>query len=478
MEYGRLEDDGAPSRNVFDSTTFVSSIYQPSTKDLSVLDHERDYPDNFLEWKQAILDISWELGGGVLTSITAWRDSMQQVGFDGSGTGISIVDIDEKTFGAQDQVSQELRYAVDISDRVNITSGVYYFNQNLQSALGLSFFGGSPTWGDSIIDHRTYAVFTQSDIKLSNRFVLTLGGRYTIEKKDARMALRDGIDCEGFQTNCNYSFNDSEEWSAFSHRINLQWIINDNAQAYLSWNRGFRGGGYNAESTANPGPYEPETVDAYEVGLKTELFDSRVRANLAIFWNQYKDLQRNVFPPQDPDSDVTPGQEILNAAEVQIAGFEAEINVLVTEHFTLSGSLGLVDSEFDSFDGLDVNSDGSPDPELAKDLKLIRTPDYTYSFSGVYERDFSFGGLALRVDYSFTDERPGNDQNTVFLDEHNELNASATYYAPDRKFSLSAFGKNLTNDIDASWASNVGGFMTVVYPNAPRTWGVEVNYEF
>ncbi len=485
-EYGKLDAGMPPVRNLLDpGTDYSQFIYTPPSDDLRELDQDLSGP-NTNEWWHAISEVNWDVGPGQLTSVTGYREMEMVTTIDIDGSPSFGVVHYIPSFYEQDQFNQEIRYAVDIGDRFNLTTGLYYFDQSYQDHWGVDVFGGL-NLRHSFNNHDTYGLFAQGEVALAEEWVLTLGGRYSKESKDIRVATAAGGGCELDpsdplkRTNCNYDFEDSESWKNFSPKVGLQWVINDTSQAYASWSKGFKSGGYNNEGDepAAVGPYDEETVEAWEIGLKSDLLDGKLRMNLAAFFNDYTDMQRFVFSTL-PGFDGEPPKAISaikNAGSAEVMGFEAELTYLATEHLTLSGNLGLMSNDIKEFNGLDVDGDSVPDPELAKETELVEIPEVTYNLAFAYEIPLSVGDLSIRGDYAYTGKRPGNNDNTLFLDPRRSLNLSTTFTTNDGHYRISVFGKNVLDDVSLESGSS-GSFITTGNPNKPRTWGVELKYTF
>ncbi len=485
-EYGERDGDQTPVRNLYEG---FYSLFTPPSDDLRVLDH--DLPGHFYqEWWHTIAEANWNVGPGVLTSVTGYREVELETSIDIDGTSSFGVIPNFPSAGVihygpafyeQEQFSQEIRYAMDIGERFNLTTGLFYFDQSYESHRILNIFGNIDR-GHSFNDHDTYAVFAQGDVRLTEDWVLTLGGRYSKENKDIRNATYEG-GCEqdpsdvSRNINCNYDFEDSEGWENFSPKVGLQWLINDTTQAYASWTKGFKSGGYvdDANVPAEVGPYDEETVEAYEIGLKTDLLDGKLRMNLAAFFNDYTDMQRFVISTILVDGEPENIKSVLNVGGAQVMGFEAEVTWLATERLTLSGNLGLMSNDIKEFNGLDVDHDGIPDPELAKDVELANVPEVIYNLAVAYDIPLSIGEFSVRSDYTYTGKRPGDDDNALFLDPYRSLNLSATLATHDGHYRLSLFGKNVLDDVSLESGAK-SSFTATGNPNKPRTWGIEFTY--
>ena len=252
-----------------------------------------------------------------------------------------------------DQFSQELRLASNTDGPLTYVVGAYYMTQEYDIATGQ--FGtvfGSPTAGSTIYTQQkadSWAVFGQADYEVLPGLTVTAGGRYSKEEKTFTTQPLFYPNAETFEA----SFDD------FSPKVGVSYKWSDTLMTYAQYSRGFRAGGFNgrAGSFLAVGPYDSETVDSYEVGVKSDLFDRRLRLNAAVFTSDYQDMQQSV-------QQLIPGTLInqtlvANVGAATISGFEAEATALLTDVFTISASVGYLDASYDEFmadlgDGLGV----------------------------------------------------------------------------------------------------------------------------
>lgn len=427
-----------------------------------------------IEWEQLVLEANWMLGDGVLTSITGYRDVDFGTPFaDADGTPVEVfrngVSVD------QDQISQELRYASTAFDeRMEYTLGIYYFQQTIEQRENRSVLGGlNVSNTDGRVDNESYAAFVNGTWFINDALSLTGGLRYTYEEKDVLIATGDG--CNFDFTLCDYGTDEATDWNNLSPKLGINWELNDKTFLYASYARGFRSGGYNlrvASASVDPGPYDEETVDSFELGLKTDLLDSKARANVALFYAQYDDLQRVVLDP------VSLLQSTRNAAAATVQGAEAEFTYRPLDALLVTAAVGYTDASYDEYNGLDVTGDGEPDPGLARNLKLVRAPEWTYALSASYDVDLRGSGyLNFRAAYSYTDEIPVNDINSFFHEDYGLFDASVSWYSESEALKVALWGKNLTDERRIETGAFVSIF-SYEFLTEPRTYGVEISYQF
>ncbi|MHC4269811.1 MAG: TonB-dependent receptor [Planctomycetota bacterium] len=468
-EFSKFDGDGVAVRLLEDK---VFSTPPPSS--------DRDLmtdlmPDNDYHYEQVVVDINWDIGPGKLTSISGWRQITLNEEVDADGTGNSIFHIHD-TRVEQDQFSEELRYAVAPNDRMQLTTGLSFFTQNITLESVRDILGGTiQTAMRSKMDHNAaLGIFSQAEIDVFETLTLTLGGRYTYEDKKAYVASFGGdvsLDLNSY----TYDFVDDDNWNFISGHAGLSWRASEHALLYSSWTRSFRSGGYNLRNAlpASPGPYDEEKVNAFEIGLKADWLEGRLRTNLAGFYNIYSDLQRTVLTPL-----LT--QEKLNAADATIAGFEAELSFMPTQYLQLDASLGYVDAEYDEYEGLDVDGDGIPDPDLAEDLDFAFVPEWTAYLGGVCHVPLPWrlgGNLELRASASYTDRYALTEKNQLFQGSYTLVNASASYVSPNEKFKFSVFGRNLLDKHYSNFGASSSLF-DMEYAQPGATGGIALSFEF
>ncbi len=419
-----------------------------------------------------VVEANWRLGPGKLTSISGWRNYDSRTDLDVDGSGQFLFHSKIKT--DQEQYSQELRYAADLTDAFNLTTGVYVFSQDLDYKENRRLFNDTLTsGGGGTQDHTAWAVFAQGGYALTNAINLTAGTRYTWEDKEVQVAnffTPPPNTCTANFNPCPFTFKDSHTWDFVSGHAGLDWHPQDTLLLYGKWDRSFRSGGYNIRTsgTGIPGPYDEEKVNAFEAGLKADWFDGRLRTNLAGFYNKYKGLQRQVLTPAPTGTVIT----IDNAADAHIVGGELELTALPLDTLELNGSVGYAKGTYDEFDNLPGFT-----PSQAEDLDFPQ-PEWT-AFAGArygipWQPPFG-GAFTVQATVSYTDARP-NVTNTTEADSYTLFDAAVIYNPPIPGLTVSLFGRNLLDDTYTN-GTIVFPFATTENGRAPgRRWGVEFMY--
>jgi iron complex outermembrane receptor protein len=419
-----------------------------------------------------------------LTSITGYRTSDESVRQDFDSTSINFFD----TLRVQEykQFSQEFRAAGDITDRANFVAGVYYFYSNY-TLDQTTFFGpflqgaGLPAQGGNRVDHtsRSMAIFGDVQWQLTDALRITFGGRYNWDDKNyINDFLKTGLP--------EFTARPSASWQEFQPRASIDYKFGDGNMVYFAFARGYRAGGFNGRGqtdfSANT-PYDPETVNSYEGGVKTSWFDNRLTANLAGFITKYDDKQEEVVRPAPPPA----GQETIvdNAATATITGIELELRAAPLDSVNLYGSLGWLDARYDEFDtiinGVVVD---------ISDRELRRTPDLSASVGGDWTIPLGEAELVFAGSYRYLAELqttivgapndPTMNDPRGLADARHILDASATVFfnVRDVRLRASIFGRNITDDKGLSAALPVAGLFTFGAGRPRRTFGGEIGFEF
>jgi iron complex outermembrane receptor protein len=271
----------------------------------------------------------------------------------------------------------------------------------------------------------------------------------------------------------------TDAWENFTPKLGFEWQAGGDIFVYGQWARGVRSGGYNlrnVSSALSPGPYDPELQDSFELGLKSDWFDKRLRANATMFYNSIRSMQRDVFVA-DPTALVT--QVTRNTADATIKGFELEFAAVVADGWVLSANAGYLDGKYEKilFD-LDGGGIGASDLRLA----IPRLTPWSYALGVTYTHNFE-GDLTLRfrTDYGYRSAAAATDSNATFLLPIEDLSASVSLTLPGNHWTCSLYARNLLDKLSIgvntpSPASLGGGFYRTL--NEGRVVGVEATFTY
>lgn len=445
-----------------------------------------DYPNYTAQDTYGVsLEINWKQPDYTVTSITGYRWVDENINADLDAENAANFN----TTRIQDhkQFTQELRFTSQWSERYDFVAGLYYFRSEYDAFQTLQLLTdwvpcgvlpgpfatlGCEQIGSSAQTTNSYAAYIQGNITLAQDLRLTVGGRYTYEKKDFFIAPLT------FPAGGSGMTDGKKSWEEFTPRVGLDYQATANLFLFASYATGFKSGGFNgrAATVTSIGPYSPETVDAFEVGLKSEWLDRRVRFNATAFYNDYSDLQVEIVRAAVGGS----GQETVveNAASATTYGLELEAIAIPVEGLQLSGNLGLLHAKYDDFDadlgmGLGVTNNSH--------LKLRRAPKVVFGLGAVYEHAVgNYGSLIFNANYRWQDDLHTTTQNFDIghRREVGILDGSITFENIDRTWTISVFGRNLTDEFYISDGIAIGELASLQSLSMPRQWGVRLDVRF
>ena len=440
------------------------------------------------------LQVDWEIADvGTLTSITGWRGHNEIVNQDFDATGANFFStVRSQTY---DQASQEFRLASEQFGNFQFVAGLYFWwaRYNLDqstSYISSILVPGTPESTNLVQqtsqDTYSFAPFFQADYAITDWLTATAGLRYTWEEKDLTRYQIDVELAPGVLIPNTSSPPLAKNWYAFTPSAGLDARITDQALTYFLYSRGFKSGGWNGRATSASalGPYDPETVESFELGLKSDWLDGMVRANVALFWNIYDDKQEEIVVPA-PDSPL--GQQTLveNASAARTRGVELELTIYPFEGLSIHQSFGYLNAEFtegEFFIPASATSESFTQP--FSELDLRRAPPFQYGVFVDYTRQIGSGTGLFHIDWRWVD-----DYETTFLNfdfgetpAHGLLNAAVSYTWPagpdGMEWKAMAFGRNITNETYISSALEVGGLFAFGAINPPSTWGLEIGFSY
>jgi len=449
--------------------------YTPANKKWGVNLGTPGYTD--IKGFHIIGELSQEIGTGTLTAIGAYRkvsyDSTLNVG----GDPFDVLIFPDGEEDAK-QSSLEARYNITVADRFDLMVGAFYFN--LKEDVFEKRLTRLPTstlrrytvniWDQDI---KSWAAFANVDFHITPELTASAGVRYSKDTK--RMHVQPLTNCPGQSyDSCVLDFiNAKKSWDDVSPRFVVNYKVQPNIMLYASYSRGYRAGNFNARAPSRGGaatPANPETVASYEVGVKSDLLDNKLRFNLGYFRQKYDDIQRLV---QFAIPGESPAQQLFNAAKATIQGIELETAFAPVRGLRFDGSLGYTDAKYDSFNNLT----GLPAGVDATSLRFDRVPKWTAYVGGSYEYDLADdSSLSFRTGYTWRSHVYTDVLNTPILEQkaYGLWDANISYERD--RWSVSLFGRNLANTEYAEIKSPNIGYNA--FGGMPRYYGVEFGVRF
>ena len=450
------------------------------------------------------LTLTADLGAATLKSITAYRDLAWADGLDLDGSPLPVAFTQRIT--DYHAFSQELQLTGELADgRLNYVLGAFYFDEKAETLNPQTYFGGGvDLQSDYGSNTKALALYAQLDYKFTDALKVSLGGRYTHEKKDVRRFFRVNFDAGSgifsplVVANLPYGAIPEAKYNNFSPAATLAWEASDNINVYARFAQGFKSGGFNGETNvfAAPtagcpsgatelcNPYRPEKVDSYEVGIKTKLADGRVIFNFAAFRDEHKDMQLSVFTATTGAASI-----IRNAAGARIQGLEFETVLRPVDGLTINGSLAILDPKYKSF--IDGGVDVSNNRAFPHAPKTTASVGFDWAvLSGDWGKLNLYGDLNyVSKYYTFpyplvTPTRSDQNANSSQSKGRTIVNLRASLAdipLGGVKAEISGFVRNLTKEADPSnfidFGPGFGGILLGYFPE-PRTFGVTVGVKF
>ncbi len=482
--------------------------------------------------------VNWELGEihGVdvdFRSLTGWRHQNSRIRFDIDNTAVDFLDrrltggpeeIDGEPI-RQTQINQELQFnATAWDDRISLVTGLFLFWEEssersvqdaglVDNALGFERI----TRIDFDFDNWTVALFGQGTVDVTDWLSLTGGIRWTEDKKGARRREFDlvndsqlypieGLPGDGTGRRVFTSWTPMASLRLIAPDDFLDETPFDHLMSYFTYSRGFKGGGFNATPSGRVMPednilesFEPETLDNFEIGMKSRSFDNRLSLSLALFWGIYDDIQVTSSQSQGVDEVGLPiiARVVRNAAEAEIGGVELEAVLRPIDDLVLSGNVGYTHTEFKDYgkgctptsvdqdcpisdlNGLQIDRSGQSFVGTPA-LQTFVSAQYTFDIDT--DNEILYGSLTPLIQWTYSSSYRllGQEVAEGRQSGYNLINARLAYNFWDERATVAAWGKNLT---DEAYFDSIQGFGDSFgnvnrYYREPRTYGGEISYKF
>ncbi|MBO9710144.1 MAG: TonB-dependent receptor [Caulobacter sp.] len=442
-------------------------------------------------------------------SITASRKGHTDTVIDFDGTPLPTLDVpatyDDRSF------SQELQ-AVYSDEVVQGVFGLYYMNSQASGEFDtiagnvLPALGGVAIADGGKVNTQSFAAFFDVSANFTDRFKVSLGARATRDHKRAnvfrltylgavRTPFQGGPQRAPFATNTNYSA--EKTFEQFTPRVSASYELTDDLNTYVSYSKGYKSGGWDMRGDKSLTPqtdlgYQPETVNAYEIGLKGNLFDRRVSFATAAFLSKYRNQQvtTQVAVPSGIASSVD------NAGRSTLYGVEFEGSARFTANLTGNLALGYIHAKYDQFNRFVPG--GAPNPlnpsqtipaggqivNVADLYGFQNTPEWTGNVSLTWRGDVAGGELVVTPMVSYRDSYQQFEQPLPLLDQKafTLVDLTASWAPASGRYKLSVQGKNLTDERYRTGGYNFG---TPTYNNSvigfygpPRTYSASIEVKF
>lgn len=441
--------------------------------------------DNYDVWGIAAvakLDITPDIS---IKSITAYRDVKGFAGRDGDSSPFDV--LSTTSFDDNNQFSQEFQLTgSSLEDRLQWTFGLYYMHQEMENRVIAKLWDGLVTTSLPIdfnarslstLDGDSYAIFGQGTLDVTPELHITVGGRYSMEKRDfdtrwffleqPREFTCPGVDVTGELIDCESTDN------VFTPTATIAYDVGSDVMLYASYSEGFKVGGWTPRlfSQQSLKRFEPEKLKSYEIGAKASLLDGRGTFNIAVFQSDYSNLQ---LTSVQADSTGAPQPVVENAGSARIRGAEVDMAFRLDSGTSFTGGLTYLDGEYRQLD---------PGVSFPITARLPETPKL--SLNGSIEQSFDMnngGNLKARVDASYrskTYKDPGNAE-VIAQKPFTLVNARLAYTSPNERVELAIFGTNLLDEIYITSGLDIVSTFSFyeAYFGRPREFGAELTVNF
>ena len=430
------------------------------------------------------LNLSFGLGEKwTLKSISAYRKQEWTGARDADNTPLTILHTEYDVTG--DQLSQEFQLTYESDFAVGVL-GAYYFEQTSEDIA--TIYLNPPPPGvqrdsdNNEVDNASWAAFTQWTFNFTEKYALTVGGRYTEDRKGSYPDQFDYATPTVKQVPVRWY---NETFSSFtpSASFTVQW--SDDAMTYLSYSEGYKGGGWNSHFNAVLTPaqqdalqlFDQEDAQTLEIGAKFDIGDS-LRLNMAVFASDYTNMQLTYRGPAP--NGVAPF--ITNAGETSIDGAEVEITWAPNDAWRIDGSAGYLDATIDTLTNIPL---AVLPPGLVEGNFLPYAPEWQVHLGISYEGQIGGITIAPRVDTSYQTTTYFDATNTPEisqLDDVTTVNASVSFGRGEDSAWKVILGLNNATDELYPVAGNSSlttgsGYAEIAYAR-PREWFATFQYEF
>ena len=370
------------------------------------------------------------------------------------------------------------------SDRLDVLGGVMYFEEELYGEVRVpltnlcfllapdacgtpvgDFLNGGNYLQDGDVDIEAWGAYVEANYSISDKWSVIAGLRYNYEERDGTGSfIFDAI-------SLNVPTNQRESWNDLTPRITLQYSPNDNMLLYATYTEAFKSGVINTGSTSPP--LDPETVDAFEVGLKGQNASGTLRYSVAAFFYDYQDMQISFV-------DETSTVSTINAAEAENSGIELEVDGSLGNGFAFDFYLTYLNAEYQEFFNGDY-ANGFAITDLSGNT-LPNAPESTAKLGLTWAGAVGGGTLTIRGEAYYQDDVYFTEWNRkdAYQKSYEQLNASVDYSWNDQ-WLLSLWGRNLSDEEVMSnniITAPLYDSLRVGAVLPPRTYGATVTYQF
>lgn len=503
LNYDKTEDES----NAKGGYRLLPSVLTDAPVPDSVYDSYTSLPTwNKVELEGVSFTAQWDISDYTSVKyVASSRESYSPTNIDFDNTPLRIFDV--PAIYDDEQTSHELQLN-NFGDSYKFVSGLYYYDgescgqfEAILEVLGNALGAPGLTREVSGCNNSTStAIYAQMTYDFSDKWSMTAGARYTKDKKEAN--VNNGLVFDTVYPESGWLpgyvrpsgdlvpevLNDEEDWAKFTPRIGVEYQADDDLMFFASFAQGFKSGTFNPRATTAEPAADPEEVDSFELGMKSEWLENRLRANVTLFSLDHKNRQYISVLPGETAADLN--QRLGNIGQSDATGIEAEITYLATENLMLSASLGTIDAEFKEV--IDYDENGNPFDKSDR-FTISNTPDYTFNLDASYTMESSVGDFVFNANYYYRDDYVLFEEDTLLTqDGYGIVNLGINWYGNDGNWSAGLHAKNITDEEymiggyqfvtpqdDGTYLPGLGGDNTLIgYFGDPRTISLTVTYQY
>jgi len=424
-----------------------------------------------------------------LKSITAYREGETDGNIDFDNTAARALDIPAQY--RDDQFSQELQLLFE-GDRIQGVAGVYFYDGTASGAFDTVLGNANLTiFTTGAVKTTSYAAFGDLSFDISDKLKASIGGRYTSDKREGTVFRRNftGIRSPFFGNAAavpglvRSDYTNTRTDKKFTPRVSLSYQPTNDLTVYASYGKGYKSGGFDMRGDVVFTPntvngYDPETVDAYEVGVKGAFLDRSLFVNIAAFYADYKDQQ---VTRQEPTATGI-ASFVDNAGDSKIYGLEIEARAVLSDNVSATASFGYINADFKRFTTFDL---ATRQPINIQDRVVFQnTPKFSVSVAPTFQTSLAGGEIAFTPSLSFRSAYSQFELPNPILDQdgYELVDASIVWTSKDDRLQLAAHGRNLFNNRYRIGGYNFPGALfgnsVIGFYGPPRTFTVSAEVRF
>lgn len=473
------------------------------------------------------LDIAYNTSLGTLRFLGNVQSAKEEIWTNSEGENINR--FSSARWQDYDAWSGEFQFVSNFSDRIDLILDALALHDNYNTTQFTLNYNVLPLPADfspqnvpdlskiAYINNNgertSYAAYAQGEFHFNEQLSLVLGGRYSTEKKYNYLGQNTSLLATGFGRTVDgtqHLFSPlvpilvapSKRWSNFAPRVGVNYKANEDFLLYAFWQRAFKSGGFNANAAdldAFRTPYGVEKVDSFEGGFKSEWLDRRLRINANVFYSKFNGLQRSLVTPSNT-AVARVVTVVQNAANLTSYGVESEIGFKVDDTTTVYANIGWNKAYYTSYcsdiDGPEATAIPINGRKICGSViatptgqfvvptdntvqKPIRAPRWDiaagvtkYFYVGDDKLSASVNGSYRSGQWTIITNLPYGYRDPMFL-----LDASLRYEPSNARYTVTLWGRNLTNRVDLLNYSSTG-FFGFANPTFPRTYGATVDFKF